>query len=88
MSNQVLQRVLSVIEREPHSAASLTLYALASTLEFERAGYLFKLAKLKDLDADQRQLAYELMELAVVEGAGGADWQQAKQQMDALIRNS
>ena len=51
-----LDRVVAEIAREPHSAAALTLYALASTLEFERAGYLFKLVKLRDLSPAGMQL--------------------------------
>ena len=87
MSNQVLEKVLLVMKSSPHSAASLTLYALASTLEFEQAGYLFKLDKLRDLDDAGRQLAYQLMELMVEGGNGGAEWERAKRQMDELVRN-
>ena len=88
MSNQVLEKVLSVIEGDPHSASSLTLFALVSTLEFEKAGYLFKLAKLRDLSASERQMAYELMELMAEGGNKGTDWEQGKARMDALIRNA
>lgn len=83
----LLQEIVGEIEAEPHSAAALTLYALVSTLEFERAGYLFKLAKLSDLSAPQRQLAYRLIESVV--GAGGvssAQWEAAKARMDELVR--
>ena len=46
---QLACQPVAEIAREPHSAAALTLYALASTLEFERAGYLFKLVKLRSV---------------------------------------
>ncbi|WP_456417695.1 hypothetical protein, partial [Thiolapillus sp.] len=63
MSNSVLEAILGEIESSPHGAKSLTLYALVNTLEYERAGCLFKLTKLRDLDPEGRQLAYSLMEL-------------------------
>ena len=84
--NEVLARIIAEIEQAPQGAAALTLYALVSTLEFERGGYLFKLAKLRNLSAAQRQLAYQLID-AVVDGADrGADWQGAKSRMDQLVR--
>ena len=85
--SDVLDRVVDEIAAAPHSAAALTLYALVSTLEFERAGYLFKLAKLRDLSAPQRRLACELVELMVEGGNGGPAWERAKQKMDALVRS-
>ena len=60
-----LDAVVELIEAAPQSAAALTLYALVSTLEFEKAGYLFKLDKLKALDPGGRGLAYGLLELMV-----------------------
>lgn len=84
--SEVLDEVIAEISAAPHSAAALTLYALVSTLEFEHAGYLFKLVKLRDLSAAQRQLAYRLMESMVAGANDGAAWRQAKQQMDALVR--
>jgi hypothetical protein len=86
MTASPLSQVTALIEDAPHSAAALTLYALVSTLEFEKAGCLFKLDKLKDLDAAQRQLAYRLMEMLVSGEIGGAGWQAAKSRMDALVR--
>lgn len=86
MNSSPLNEVLALIEAAPHSAPALTLYSLVSTLEFEKAGCLFKLDKLKDLDAAQRQLAYRLMESMVAGQVGAANWQVAKSRMDALIR--
>jgi hypothetical protein len=82
---EVLDEVIEQIAAEPHSAAALTLYALVSTLEFERAGYLFKLVKLRDLTAQQRQIAYRLIELMVDGNNSGPVWERSKQQMDALV---
>lgn len=84
--SEVLDEVTEEIAASPHSAAALTLYALVCTLEFEQAGYLFKLAKLRDLSAAQRQLAYRLMELMAAGGNAGPTWQRAKQRLDALVR--
>jgi len=61
-----LEALVTEVAEAPHSAAGLTLYALFSTLEFGQAGYLYKLAKLRDLSAAQRQLAYRLMEMMAV----------------------
>lgn len=86
MSGSVLQQIVDLVRAKPHGAAALTLYALVSTLEFEKAGYLFKLDKLKDLSAEERQLAYQLMELMVAGEVGSADWQNAKSAMDEAVR--
>jgi len=83
-----LQQTLAIIEAAPESAAALTLYALVNTLEYERAGRLFKLNKLHDLDADQRALAYGLMELSVVGTIGDDAWNQAKIRMDHAVRGA
>jgi hypothetical protein len=86
--NNVLREVVAEISAAPHSAASLTLYALMSTLEYEQAGYLFKLAKLRDLSAGQRQLAYRLMDLMAAGANAGDEWRNAKCEMDALVRTA
>ena len=83
---KALQQAVAVIEQAPESAAALTLYALVSTLEYERAGCLFKLAKLRDLPSDQRRIAYGLMELMARNRVGGADWAAAKARIDRAVR--
>jgi len=88
MSQQTLNAIIQLIEDDPHSAPALTLYALVSTLEFEKAGYLFKLDKLKDLNESQRQLAYQLMEMLVSGEIGDLGWQEAKARMDELVRGA
>ena len=86
MTTHPLDAVIEIIEQGPHSAPALTLYALISTLEFKSQGYLFKLDKLKDLNAEQRQIAYALMEMMVDEQIGNEQWQAAKAKMDTLVR--
>lgn len=88
MSQQTLDTLVELIEADPHAAPALILYALVSTLAFEKAGYLFKLDKLKGLDASQRQLAYQLMEMMVSGQVGNAAWNSAKGRMDRLIRDA
>lgn len=88
MSTFVLDEILMKIEAAPHSAAALGLYALISTLEHEQAGCIYRLTKLRDLSADERQLAYRLMELMASGGNRGEDWRAAKARMDELIRSA
>lgn len=85
-SDAIAAAIAAIAER-PHGASALTLYALANTLDFQRAGCLFKLAKLRDLDPAHRPIAYGLMEALATGQVGDADWQRAKSRMDALIRN-
>lgn len=81
-----LAEVLRIVEEAPESAVALTLYALVNTLEYERAGCLFKLTKLRDLAPEQRLLAYGLMELMAERGVGEATWVEAKARMDRAVR--
>ncbi|RMG32711.1 MAG: hypothetical protein D6720_12815 [Gammaproteobacteria bacterium] len=85
-AEEVLGAVAEVIESDPHSAAALTLYALVNTLEYPKAGYLFKLDKLRDLSPAHRQLAYRLMDMIAGDQIGSAVWQAAKERMDELVR--
>ncbi|MCG6942665.1 MAG: hypothetical protein LJE69_15600 [Thiohalocapsa sp.] len=85
-ATEVLARAVAMVEAAPESANALTLYALVNTLEYERAGWLFKLTKLKDMDTAARALAYGLMEQAVARGVGDAAWQKAKARMDRAVR--
>ncbi|MCF8003935.1 MAG: hypothetical protein K9L32_06945 [Chromatiaceae bacterium] len=84
--SQAIAQTIAIIEAAPESAAALTLYALVTTLEYDRAGRLFKLSKLGDLSAEQRQIAYGLMERSVVEGIGDPAWAEAKERIDRAIR--
>lgn len=85
-SDDTLQRISELVGRDPHSAAALTLYALINTLAFPKAGCLFKLDKLKDLSAEERQLAYGLMEMMAQGRVADEDWRAAKESLDELVR--
>ena len=86
MTENVMASVLERLRAAPHSASALTLYALASTLDHVGAGCLFKPTKLRDLDPDDRRLAYELMELMVCGDTRGEGWRAARATMDAVVR--
>jgi len=86
MHQDILQTVVDIVKAEPHSGLSLNLYALVSTLKMEKSGYMYMLRKLRDLNAEQRQLAYGLMELMAQNGNHGEAWDAAVQAMDDAVR--
>ncbi len=83
---QTLQAIIDSIRESPQSGEALILYALMNTINYEQAGCLFKLNKLRDLSAEHRNLAYALMEVMVSGGNQGEVWRQAMLQMDELVR--
>jgi hypothetical protein len=87
-TTDALEQTAAAIEAAPESAAALTLYALMNTLEYERAGRLFKLTKLNDLRPEARLIAYSLMERSVVDGVGDDQWQAAKARIERAIRGA
>jgi hypothetical protein len=87
-TSDILTQTLTLIEAAPESASALTLYALVNTLEYQNAGCLFKLTKLRDLEPQHRALAYGLMDLLVDGEVGGERWTAARARMDDLIRGS
>ena len=86
MSTKPMDEVIEMVAAAPHTAPALTLYALVSTLEYESAGCLFKLTKLRDLKPAHRRLAYDVMELMVAGANQGRDWDRAKARLDELVR--
>lgn len=86
--SHTLQAVIECIQKSPQSGSALILYALMNTINYEQAGCLFKLNKLRDLSVEQRQLAYALMEVMVAGDNQGEEWVQAMLQMDELVRGS
>lgn len=86
MTDDVLEQVVAAVEGAPESQQALLLYALVSTLAVEKAGCMFKLTKLREMDPETRQLAYALMErMARGENAGGA-WEHARERIERAIR--
>lgn len=85
---QTLQAIIESIRESPQSGGALILYALMNTINYEQAGCLFKLNKLRDLSVVQRNLAYALMEVMVSGENQGEECRQAMLQMDELVRGS
>ncbi len=84
--SHTLQAVIECIQQSPQSGSALILYALMNTINYEQAGCLFKLNKLRDLSVEHRNLAYALMEVMVSGGNRGETWRLAMLQMDELVR--
>ena len=87
MPETVLQKVVDIIRADPHGGLSLNLYALVSTLRMENSGYMYMLRKLRDLSAEHRVIAYELMELMAGNGNQGEAWEAALLAMDEAIKH-
>lgn len=86
MSNDVLEQVTSIIEADSRSGQSLLLFALVSTLNVEKTGHMYMLAKLKEFTPENRQLAYGLMELMADNRIHDDAWQQAMARMEQAVR--
>ncbi|WP_043108732.1 hypothetical protein [endosymbiont of unidentified scaly snail isolate Monju] len=87
-AEQTLQAVVELIEREPHGAGGADPVCPGQHPRVSEVGlpYLFKLDKLRDLDVEQRQLAYALIELMVAGEVGSEAWTRAKAVMDERVR--
>ncbi len=83
-----LEQAVAAIEAAPESQQALLLYALISTLAVEKAGCMFKLTKLREMDADTRQFAYGLMERMARGGNSGTAWEQALARIERAIRGA
>lgn len=85
---KVLDAVSAIVAADSHSAASLVLFALMKTLSAEQGQYLFLLNKLRDLDAAERRLAYQLMDLMTREVNHSAEWHATVEAIEARIRGA
>ncbi len=86
--HNALADAVAAIEAAPESQQALLLYALISTLAVEKAGCMFKLTKLREMDADTRQLAYGLMEFMARGQNRGEPWEQALARIEHAIRGA
>lgn len=86
MSDTVLEQITQQIINDPRSGQSLLLFALAATLNVEKTGHLYLLAKLKEFTPENRQLAYGVIELMANNEIGNETWQQAYAKMESAIR--
>ena len=86
MADSVIEKIKQQIVGDPHSGQSLLLFALMATLNVEKGGHLYMLAKLKEFSPENRQLAYAVIELMANNETGDESWQQAYSEMEAAIR--
>ena len=86
MSTDVLQKVHDIVKQAPHSAQALMLFALAKTLDTEKGNHMYTLGKLKDMTAENRQLAYQLIEIMASNQSHDEHWRRMLADMDAIIR--
>jgi len=86
MSDSVLDKITEQIIDDPRSGQSLLLFALLATLNVEKTGHMYMLAKLKEFTPENRQLAYGVMELMAKNEIGNDAWHQAYAKMEHAIR--
>lgn len=86
MTDSVLDKISQKIIDDPRSGQSLLLFALLATLNVDKGGHLYMLAKLKEFTPENRQLAYAVIELMANNEAGNDAWNQAYVKMEAAIR--
>lgn len=86
MSHSILEKITQEITNDPRSGQSLLLFALVATLNIEKTGHMYLLGKLKEFSPENRQLAYEVIELMAVNEISREVWQEAFSQMENAIR--
>lgn len=86
MSDSILEKITQEIIKDPRSGQSLLLFALVATLNVEKTGHMYMLGKLKELTPENRQLAYDVIELMANDETSRDDWQQAFNNMEIAIR--
>ena len=88
MSDDVLDRIYKIVNEAPHSAQSLLLFALIKTLDIQKGGHMYLLAKLKEMTAENRQVAYGLMELMADNRIHDDNWQKKLEMIETAIRSN
>ena len=88
MAEPVLDSVYGLIKESPHSSQSCLLFALLKTLDIEKGGHMYMLAKLKEMAPESRQLAYALMELMAENKIHDEDWNNTVELIEAAIRSN
>lgn len=86
MTGNVLETVTRQICADPASGQSLLLFALLSTLNVEKTGHMYMLAKLKELSPENRQLAYGLMEMMANNQIHNESWNQSITTIQAAMQ--
>lgn len=80
-----LEGLIRLVDATPQRAVSLILYGLVKTMSQEARGCVFALSRLKELGAEDRQLAYALMELYAGGGNRDPRWAAAISRLDVAI---
>jgi hypothetical protein len=88
MENNVLDTVSVIIQENPHAAQSLLLFALLKTLDIEKSGHMYMLAKLKEFEPENRQLAYGLMEMMAQGQIHDEKWRKTIDDIEAAMRGA
>jgi len=88
MSTEILNKVYEIISAEPHSAQSLLLFALMKTLDIPKGGHMYLLSKLKDMTAENRELAFGLMKMMAENKTQDDEWKNKIQMIESAIRNN
>jgi len=86
MSDSTLEKITQEITNDPRSGQSLLLFALMATLNVEKTGHLYMLAKLKEFTPENRQLVYAVIEMMANNEIGNEAWHKAYSQMEMAIR--
>ena len=86
MSVSILEKITQEITKDPRSGQSLLLFALVATLNVEKTGHMYMLAKLKEFTPENRKLAYEVIELMASNESSSDVWQEAYSKMEIAIR--
>lgn len=88
MSISLLDQVSEIIKAAPHSSQALLLFGLIKTLDIEKGGQLYLLAKLKEMPEETRQLAYQLMEYMASGKTRDNEWRHFIGTIEELIRTA
>ncbi len=86
MSDSILEKITQEITKDPRSGQSLLLFALVATLNVEKTGHMYMLGKLKEFTPENRQLAYEVIDLMACDETSHDVWQDAFNKMEIAIR--
>lgn len=81
----VLARLEARIAEAPASGPALVLYSLVKTVSTGRGQYLFLLSRLRELDPEDRKLAYAVMEAVATGGNETRAWAEGVARLDALV---
>ena len=86
MTDSILEKITQKITNDPRSGQSLLLFALVATLNVEKTGHMYMLGKLKEFTPENRQLAYDVIELMARNEISRESWQRAFSNMETAIR--